>query len=196
MEVLVAAGVLSLLGLLTLALFQTGASGWKKMEAQSGLLADYEVLAGKLVREVQRSVAASASTGTFSDGDAVSFLSALDDTGTFVLDTGGSYKPVWQRYLIFNYDKNKRQVLLSEVKLVPGSPEALAPEPIENYDAGLHSLAAYRTGEGRLLMSDVDSCSFTITDAILTTEIRGSRKRYGREDPEKLHMKASVAFRN
>lgn len=195
-ELLVAATVLSLLSLLTLALFKTGASGWRKLEAQSGLLADYEVLAGKLTKEIQRSVGVSASTGSFPDGDTVAFLSAVDDTGTFTLDTSGSYEPVWQKYLIFNYDKTKRQVTLAEVKLLPGSPEALAPEPIETYDAGLLSLAAYRATEGRLLMKDVDSCTFSLANSILTMEITGSRKRYGREDPETLHMKASAAFRN
>lgn len=202
-ELLVAAGVLSLLGLLTVALFRTGASGWKKLEAQSGLLADYEVLSSKLTREVQRSVAGSVSIGAYPDGTTLSFLSAVDDTGTFVIDTSDDpgfshdYKPVWQKYLIFNYDSNKREVTLNEVLLNAGSPQAKAPAPIETYDAGTgpKPLSSYRSG-GRLLMKDVDACTFSLNNNILTLEVQGSRKRYGRIDPEKLQMKASANFRN
>lgn len=142
-------------------------------------------------------MATSVSIGTYPDGTALSFLSAVDDTGTFVIDTAGDYKPVWQKYLIFNYDSNKREVTLNDVVLIGGSPQAKAPAPIETYDAGTgpKPLSSYRTG-GRLLMKDVDACTFSLNNNILTVEVKGSRKRYGRIDPEKLQMKASANFRN
>ena len=186
--------VLGLMGLLTVALFRTGASGWKKLEAQSTMLADYEVLQAKLSREAQRSTFVSASTETDADGTTLAFLSAVDDSGEFVLDNG-TFNPLWQKYLVFYYESSTRNVYLSEVPLAPGSPESTSPEPLEFYDAGSGKLKDYRTG-GRLLMTDVDVCNFTLDNTMLITEIEGSRLRYGDSEPEELKMITSVAFRN
>lgn len=191
---MVASTVLGLLGLLTVALFRTGASGWKKMEAQSSMLADYEVLTAKLSREVQRSVFASASMAAGPNGSTVAFLSAMDPNGVFAVDTT-TYQPKWQKYLVFYFDEPNRNLYLTEVPLAAGSPEADIPEPIENYDAGTNNIEDYRT-DGRLLMQDLDTCTFTLDNEMLIVEVTGSRKRYGDSDPEKLHMISRAAFRN
>lgn len=194
MEILVACLVLALLGLLTIALFRTGASGWRKLEAQSTLLADYEVLEAKLSREAQRSCFVSASTTVGPNGSTLAFLSAMNDDGVFAIDPL-SYQPVWQKYLVFYYDQNARRIYLAEVPLVPGSPEISAPQRLEDYDAGTGSLEDYRH-DGRLLMTDVDTCNFSLLDSILSFEIAGSRKRYGDTEPEILRMAGSAGFRN
>ena len=194
-ELMVAMTVLSVAGLLTMALFRMGVGGWKKMEAQSGLLADYEVLSGKLSREVQKSTYVSASTDIGPDGPTLAFLSATDDTtGVFHLDPV-SYQPRWQSYQVFYYDSAARRIYLHKVPLAPGSPEIDSPEPIEDYDAGTGNIHDYRTA-GRLLMADVDLCTFTLADNMLVLQVEGSRRRYGTERPETLKMRTSIAFRN
>jgi Prokaryotic N-terminal methylation motif len=192
-ELIVASFVLGLLGLLTVALFRTGASGWKKLEAQSTMLADYEVLNTKISREAQRSVYGSASTDVGANGPTLAFLSALDDDGVFVLSD--TYEPVWQKYLVFYHDQAKRSVYFAEVPLIKDSPEIKVPGPLQNYDGGSPDLDKYRT-DGRLLMTDVDRCTFTLAGTMLTVEIEGSRKRYGDSKPETLEMINSTAFRN
>ena len=194
-ELLVASVVLGLLGLLTVALFRSGASGWKKLEAQSTMLADYEVLTAKISKEVQRSVVASVdidSPGV--NGPTLSFLSAMDNNGVFALDTT-TFKPRWQKYLIFYFDQANRKLYLNEVELIPGSPEADAPEPLPSYDAFTGNIEDYRNG-GRLLMTDLDTCTFTLNNSLIEVEVSGTRKRYGDEKPEKLHMICRAAFRN
>lgn len=199
-ELIVTSVILGLLGLLTVVLFRTGASGWKKLEAQSGLLADYEVFNEKLSREVQRSNFSSASKADTPDdtGTTLAFLSAMDDNGEFALDTDSpapTFEPVWQRYLVFYWDKPSGRLYLNEVKLVAGSPEMNAPEPLELYDAGTGDINDYRTG-GRLLMTSVDKCQFKLEDMMLTVEIGAKKSRYGDEQPEALDMINSVSFRN
>jgi hypothetical protein len=193
-ELLVASFVLGLLGILTAALFRTGANGWKKMEAQSTMLADYEVLNSKISREVQRSIFSSASVATHPDGPTLAFLSAVDDTGEFVLHED-TFEPVWQKYLVFYFDQPARKLYLREVPLEDEAPEKDIPEPFEEYDEGSGDLNDYRT-DGRLLMTDLDSCEFTLDNFMLTTEVKGSRVRYGDSQPETLHMINSVGFRN
>jgi Tfp pilus assembly protein PilE len=193
-EMLIASFILGLLGLLTVALFRTGASGWKKMEAQSGLLADYEVFSEKISREVQRSNFGSASTATSPDGTTLAFLSAIDDTGTFVMDTA-AYKPLWQKYLIFYWDQPNSRLYLTQEVLAPGSPEINFADRLENYDAGTGNLNDYRTG-GRLLMTGVENCTFELNEYMLTVEIAASKSRYGDSQPETLNMVNSITFRN
>jgi type II secretory pathway pseudopilin PulG len=201
-ELIVASLILGLLGLLTVVLFRTGASGWKKLEAQSGLLADYEVFNEKLSREVQRSNFGSAYAADTPDdtGTTLAFLSAMDDNGNFALDTGPgppapTYEPEWQKYLVFYWDKPARRIYLNEVKLAAGSPEVNTPVPIEMYSAGTGNINDYRTG-GRLLMTDVDNCRFELDNFMLTVEVGASKRRYGDEQPETLNMVNSVGFRN
>lgn len=193
-ELLVASFVLGLLGLLTVALFRTGASSWKKLEAQSSMLAEYEVLNEKLSREIQRSVYASASTAVSPDGSTLAFLSAIDEHGVFVLNPT-THEPEWQKYLIFYFHQPTRKCYMAELPLAAGSPEKDTPETLENYDAGSGNLNDYRK-DGRLLMTDLDVCNFTLADSMLNLEIGGSRSRYGSSQPEVLKMTNSTAFRN
>lgn len=193
-ELTVASMVLGMLGLLTVVLFRTGASGWKKMEAQSGLLADYQVLESKLGREVRRSVFGSASAMSDTNGTTVIFLSAMDDSGNFAVDED-TYEPRWQKYLVFYWDRAARRVYLNEVKLAAGSDEIEHPGQIEDYADWTGNLEDYRK-KGRLLMTDVDECTFTLADTMLTLELSATKKRYGDEAPEKLDMLNSIAFRN
>lgn len=193
-ELMIAGFVLGLLSLVTVALFRTGASGWKKMEAQSTMLADYEVLDGKVTREVQRSTYISASTVVGPDGPTLAFLSAVDDTGVFVLDpvTG---EPIWQKFIIFYFDQANRRLYLTDLPLDPASTLRTAPQALEAYPEGTGDLNDYRTG-GRLIMTDLDSCTFTLNDSMLAVEVRGSRERFGSNNPETLHMISSMAFHN
>lgn len=193
-ELLVTSFILGLLGLLTVVLFRTGASGWKKMEAQSGLLADYEVFNEKITREVQRSTFASAFTDSDpTEGTTFAFLSAMDDTGTFV--TNDAFEPQWQKYLIFYWDRPNRRLYMTEEKLVAGSPEIDNPKPLNEYGEFTGILADYRTG-GRLLMTDVDSCLFDTDNFMVTIEVGATKVRYGDKVPETLNMVNSIAFRN
>lgn len=190
-ELLVAMGILGLLGVLTVVLFRTGASGWKKIGAQSDLLSDYQVFSEKVARESHRSAFASASVANHADGTTLAFLSAMDDTGTFVIDES-TFTPIWQKYLVFYWDKPSRQIFLAEVELATPS---TAVQRLEDYDEGTGDLNDYRKG-GRLLMTNVDHCSFELLNTMLTVEIAASKLRYGDEEPETLSMLTSVAFRN
>lgn len=189
-----AATVLALSGLLTVVVFRVGAGGWKKLEAQSTMLADYEVLTSKLAREVQRSVYSSASKAFDPNGESLAFLSAVDDTGTFLLDNT-TFAPKWQKYMIFYHDLAARRIYHTHLDLDPSSTIVDNPDVITNYPEGTGNLNNYRTG-GRLLMTDMDVCTFDLADSMLTVKVEGSRKRYGDEKPETLKMEFSLAFRN
>ena len=158
------------------------------------MLADYEVLTAKITKEVQRSVVASVFTDVGVNGPTLSFLSAIDNNGVFALNTT-TLKPHWQKYLIFYFDQANRKLYLNEEKLIVGSPEADTPEPLPSYDAFTGNLEDYRKG-GRLLMTDLDTCTFTLNNRMIEVEVSGTRQRYGDEKPEKLHMICRAAFRN
>ncbi len=185
-EAMVAYMLLAILFLMMFFIYRTGASAWKKAEAQTQLLQEAQVVTGRLSREIERSVYASAGLdpgpGT---GTAVAFLSCWNDaTGEYDYDPG-SRSPLWHKYLICYYNAATQEVFWTETPLVPPS----------STPAPLAALATFRNG-GKLLARNVTRCDFTLSEDMLELQLELSRKRYGSETLEVVQLPLRVFFRN
>lgn len=196
LETMVAAMVLMGLTLTLFFIYQMGASAWKKGEAQTQILQDFQASTARLVREVERSTYSSLSVAPAGGPyTACSFLSPIDDNGLFCFDPIGQ-KPIWQKYVVMWYDAPAQTLFWREIPLAPGSPEAGSPEPIDTYDAGGNAPLTSYCANGQTVAVHVSQCEFLASPRLLTLRLEGTRKRYGSPEPEKFSLETAACFRN
>ncbi len=190
-ELMVAMFVLSLASVTLFLIYKMGASAWMKGNVKTELLQSCQVLAGRVSREVERSIYDSVSLGPGGNGAAL--LSAQDANGVFQYDPF-TERPLWQKYVVFYYDSTAKTVSLREVVGVAGTAQETAPAPIETFSGG--AITDYYNG-GRVLSREVQSCVFSITPAQqLALNITTEKSRYGSPVPEKVSLRSVATFRN
>ncbi len=183
-----AAGLFTLLGLLLFQLYRVGASAWQKSDAELDLMRDLQVVLARLNRDAQGSTYGSLSR----DATALSFLTAVSSGSSpqFVVDPI-TFRPVWQRYLVYYYTPASQTLAVREEPMVPPATSAA---PIESV-AG-QPLSSY-CNSGRPLATHVTLFQVDVTDPdLLEVTLEGRKKRYGSERLETLRMKTTVRMRN
>ncbi len=174
--------------------FFAGAKAWRKTDQRSDILRSAQIVTSQVAREATRSSYNSLTITP--DGRALSFLSALNDAGIFVLDNQGNTR--WQKYLVFYFEPTSGEIRRREVPLLAGSPQERFPEPIERFSgpSGLQPLTHYLNG-GRPLGREVSEFLAETpagTEGLdLTVTVR---KRIGTEPEMSLLLSSHAYFRN
>lgn len=193
LELMVAGSLFLLLGLVLFELYRVGASAWHKSDSQLDVLRNLQVVLTRVSREAQGSSLASESH----DATALSFLTAVKDSTGFVV-APVTFRPVWQRYFVCYYDAGRQSVSVREEPLLPASPEASAPGPIDNFagPSGTQPLAFY-CNSGREIARGITSFQASTTEPdLLELTLEGQQKRYGSKKLESIRLKTTVRMRN
>lgn len=188
-EVVVCIGLLTLLSGLVFFIFDIGSTAWRQTDVGSQIRKQAAVVVGDITRQAERSAFSSLSL----DGEAVSFLTALDNSGQIELGPDG--KLLWKAYLIYYRDSAEGLVLKTRHDLTTA---LMAPVPIEDYDdgSGTKPLSDYLFN-GRRLAQDVELFQPTSSaDQRLEIEIKLSRLGTRNRVPAEFTLASSVLFRN
>ena len=189
LEVMLAAGLLSLLLLMHLAIFQSGMSGWQKVEAQGSLLQQLQVSGA---RWVQSCTQASGSCVDL-DTEAMALLSPITDSQAATTDSG-SGQIVWRATRLFYRDTATQEFRQRTLKWNPPSQDPLTIEEVD-FGSGIHSISFYRNG-GHVLGRNVQTAQFTRQGSCWQLLLRAVQKRYGREQLERVEVRFLAIPRN
>lgn len=189
MEVLLAAGLLSLLLLLHLNIFQGGMSSWQKVETQGSLLQQLQVAGDRWARDCLQSSGSNVEVAT----ETMALLSPTSKTEGPACDPLSGLV-IWRRSEVFFRDAPSREFRLR--KLDWPVPSSIA-QPIEQVDfgTGLQPLNFYRNG-GDVQARDVDLAEFSRQGNCWQLLLRASQKRYGREARETVEVRFLAIPRN
>lgn len=189
-ELMVTVGLFTLLSTAMFWIFKMGASSWHKADTQSDLLRDVQTSVRWVERDAEPSTFAS--LDKFEDADHVAFclLSAVEPKSVnpepqFILDPV-SQLPVWQRYVIYHFDRPKAVFTMREIPVPAGTP----PVPLANLSTYLGA------PDERVLARHVSECGVLIQDGLLELTLTCSRYRYGRPDPETCRLRTVTRPRN
>ena len=181
-------------------MFRMGLNAYHKSQTKNELHQQVQGVSLKLMRELEKSSVASVSINPIPDGDTIGFLSAVDATGTFVVDNRG--RPAWQKYVIYYFDLGDQKIFRTEVPLVPGASQRRVATPIEFYDpgGGAQSVVDYANG-GRQVARDIIEFEINVQPApvsLVQWTIVGAKKRYGLDSrySEQLEARAAAYLRN
>lgn len=178
--------LLSLLMVMMFFIYRTGASAWKKSEAQMRLLQDAQVFTTRLSREAERGAHASVSLDPGpTAGTALSFLTCWNATTQQYEYDASARSPVWQKHLLLYYDSAAKEVLLREIPLAPVSTTAVPLAPLSGFRSG-----------GRTLARNITNCSFSVQDRLLELQLTLELKRYGSPKLEQVQLPTRVFLRN
>ena len=190
LELTIAMSLLAILMVTTFMIYTTGARAWGKGDAKSDLLRAAQIIAAKSTRYMESSTNLSLSVAA--DNSAVAFLSAEDDTGTFLYDPV-SLLPHWQKFIVFYHDPAERVVLFREVSVL-GTPLETTPQPIDALGGG--PVENYKSG-GQPLGREIDQCTFTLTaEGQLLTELQSTKRHYGSDAPATQSTRFLNTLRN
>lgn len=184
-EALVAGALLVVLLGLVLSTYAGGSGALRKIEAQSDLQSQAQVLTMRLSQDLLRANSRSLSL----EPQAVAML--LPAAGMLLDDE--SHELLYDRYVV--YYRQGQEVRRREVALAPDAPERSLPGPIESYGAR-RDLAFYCT-EGQLLASGVTLLNLEqIDDRLLLLEVEMERKRYGKDSPDRFKLTSGFRLHN
>ena len=188
-ELMISATLLGMLLLLNLLIFQTGMSGWRKVDSQANLLQDLQVVGSFWVREVMGSSSLAISLSP----TAVSLPSPRTETAE-PANQGVLGQLSWRRYRIFYYDASTQEIWLGNQTITPPSEN---PQPIElvDFGSGKHPLSYYCTG-GKRLATRVNLFQPSRQGNLIVLRAGGHEKRYGSEKEEDVSVQFSAAPRN
>lgn len=189
-DILVASFVLGLLTTMLFALFRTGIVGLKKVENQSELLRELQLLSLKISRELQESSFRSLSVSP--DGHTVAFLSADDANDNFQMDEFG--RPLWQKFILYHFDATESVVRRTEVPYL--SPEPGSPQTLEVY-TGDELIDHVNSGTPVLVAKHVEECQWRAEPpSLLEFGFRVEKRRYQGTDNELKRLTSQVQLRN
>lgn len=188
MELTVAGFILGLLLFAIFSIYRMGASTLMKVDAQTEMLQQLQTVLSKLSREAERSIYDGVSVSP--DGSAVAILNATYGDGSFAVNASGGI--IWQSYVIYYWDSASNAVARTTLPYLP--PDPTVPDKLESYTG--NPLNVYASG-GQIMARGVTACTFAIEgDTFLQADLEAQKKRYGREDPERLRLRTTVLLRN
>lgn len=177
------------LGLLLTALFavyRIGTSAWQKVDVRADLLGQFHLVSARISTAGGRTPPAGVTISP--DGAAVAVLSPLLDDGTFALDTSTNVL-TYQRHTVFWFDVASLQIRQGDVLLAAPTPTVT---PIDSLDPNWH---LNLPTDFSVLARDVIDFEVTwwATDpAVLQIVSEGARRRYGRQDHERVRLRTLV----
>lgn len=189
-EVLVASFLLGIMLLAVGAIYKIGAAGMSKTTAHSDMLAQAQVTAAKLSREVATSSFDSLTISP--DHTAASFLLRIDEKGHFAFDALDG-RPLWKSYVVYfqENDELKRRVLP-----LPEGAVLLNAAPIEEFAPwGKKPLSEYCT-DGATIARSLKTCNFQNFSGRLRLTLVAEKQRLGKKDPETMELTFITMFRN
>ena len=190
LEIAIAAVILS--GLLTLVflIFRSGILSLRKVENQSTLVRELQLLSLKVSEEVRHSNYFS--MGTSTDGTMLSFLSAVDSSDTFHLDAYG--RPEWQKFIVYYHDDSAQTVMrLTEAYATATPTDA---RTLEEYSGGpLTDFVGQNNPQP--VSHNVSRCLWEIeSSTLLKFEFETEKTRYQSTDKEKKGISGRIYLRN
>lgn len=172
-----------------LGIFITGAGAARKGDARAELVADGQIAMTNMTQDIERAPVLGVSVAPDNQGLAV--LSALDESGAFELDDEG--KPLWSRWAVYYHENGELKKTYVDWTASPSV--RATPIPLEQLDAS-RTVADYETG-GRVLARNVYAVDMRVLPNTTTSlRLELHKKRYGRQDPEKVVMETVVKARN
>lgn len=185
-ELMLGIFLLGMLLFLLFVIFEQGWAAWRQASLRNDLANQSRQVVDSLTREMQSSIYESVSI----QGEAVSFLSARDDSGASVLDGSGNL--VWQRYVLYYRDDPTRRVLRCEVPVAGGVDP---PVPIET--ALGNPLTTYLAPQ-RLIADRVRSLTLEVPAGSRRVEFQVEVEQMQRHGlpPALLTVGSGILFRN
>lgn len=190
-ELLIAGSISAILVGLCTSIFLRGAHIWAKVESQSDVLQEMQVVVAKFHQFGGASRIHSVTADT--DSGVLAFPSASDEAGNSAID-GDSGQAIWYRYDILYYDAAERAMYFRELPIVTPTTD---PERLVNYDdgSGQRPLSFYKS-RGRSLAKDIVEMDTEVDGGVVHLRLKGERRRAGSERPELLEIEGRVYPRN
>lgn len=190
-EVVIAALILGILTGILFFLFRSGIVSLKKVENQSSLIRELQLISLKISEEVRQSTASSMSTSA--DGRVLAFLSAVDESsGEFQVDEFG--RPEWQEYVVFYHEPSDLTIRRLKVDYSPVlRTDAI---PLEEYSGGdLDDFIG--TNNPAPVAHNISHCEWEAeSSTLLRFEIESEKTRYQGTDKERKTITSRVYLRN
>lgn len=190
LDIMVASVILGLLLFALFSLFRTGVVGLKKVDNQSSLLRELQILSLKIGRAAHESSFDSLSVSP--DQTIVAFLSAEDGNGDFIADDLG--RPVWQKFIVYYLQTSDNTIYRTEVPYTATDPSETT--TYEDYSGGTLP-ALVGSGDPRPLAKNITFCRWErLSPALLSFQFQAERQRYQSDDFEKKSLTSTVKLRN
>jgi prepilin-type N-terminal cleavage/methylation domain-containing protein len=189
-EVIVAIAILGILTTTLFAMFKTGVTALRKVENQSELIRELQLLSLKITQEASESTYTSLSVSP--DGHIVSFLSAVDSDGNFQANEFG--RPVWQKFILYYYDTADSTIKRTVVDFTPPTPTDS--RTLETY-SGDELTEFIGTGDPVPVGHRVAFCRWKSSPpALLNFEFVVEKQRHQGRDMETKSLASTVKLRN
>lgn len=196
-EVTVTSALLGLMLLAAGAIYKISVVAMSKTTAQSEMLAEAQVAAAKLSREVATSSFDSLTVTP--DRDGACFLVRYDEAGRLEFDIDG--RPLWQSYVIYFFED---ATLKRRVIPLPAESPIQDAAPIEKYKPwGSKPLTTFLGMSDDALgsvttpvTSGIDKCTFQTFSGRLSLTLAARKQRLGKTEPETLELTFITMFRN
>ena len=190
-EVVIAALILGILTGVLFYLFRSGIVSLKKVENQSSLIRELQLISLKISEEVRQSTASSMSTSV--DGRVLAFLSAVEETsGEFQVDEFG--RPEWQKYVVFYHDTSDLTIRRLIVDYTP----VLRTDAITLEEYGGSALDNYiGTNNPAPVAHDISHCEWEVeSSTLLRFKLESEKIRYQGTDKERKTITSRIYLRN
>ncbi|MBS2033973.1 hypothetical protein JST97_03245 [bacterium] len=188
-EVLLAGGLLSLLLLINLQVFQSGMSGWQKVETQGSLLQQIQVAGGRWTQSCTQASGSNLDV----DAEAMGLLSPTTSSQAATIDPSSS-QLIWRSTRVFYRDATSQEFRQRNLDWPTPSPSGVGIDQID-FGSGKHPLGFYKNG-GHVLARSVQFAEFTRQGACWQLRLRATQKRYGREQLEQVEVRFLAIPRN
>ena len=189
-EILIASIILGLLVTALFGLFRTGIVSMRKVDNQTELIRELQILSLKITDEA--SASSFKSLCLSGNHEAVSFLSAVDKNGVFRTDEFG--RPEWQEFILYYYQQEDSTIRRTTVPFVTGSP--IEARTLEQYSG--KSIDFY-LGQGTptILAHRVSGCRWDANPpAVIEFEFKVEKQRYQQKDMEQKRLFSAITMRN
>lgn len=189
-DILIASILLGLLTAILFSLLKSGTVALRKVENQSELLRELQLLSLKISQEAQESNFASLSVSA--DETMVAFLSAKDSNGVFQADNFG--RPLWQKFVVYYHDVSDNTIRRTEVPHSSTSPLNAVTLEVSSGGA-ITDFSGF--GNPTTLAHNVTSCKWkAISPGLLNFEFHAEKKRFQAEGMEQKSFSSTVRLRN
>lgn len=163
LELIVAMSIWLFMSSLTYAMFISASRSWIKVSQKATLLQRFEVLAGKVQREVSGS---SRSSVTISpDQSALSFLSASTDNPNQPYQFGAQGRLQWQKFVVYYHDSVSGGVFRTETPLTTPSIRSVVIDSLGG--GGINSYLI----DGQPIALNVTECDFRLRNGKLVMDV-------------------------
>ena len=189
-EIAIASLILAILLTLVFLVFRSGIVSLRKVENQSTLVRELQLLSLKVSEEVRQSTYFS--MGTSTDGTMLSFLSAVDNSETFHLDAYG--RPEWQKFIVYYHDSDEQTVKRLTEAYVTATPTDA--RTLEDYSGGpLTDFVDQNNPQP--IAHDISRCLWEIeSSTLLKFEFETEKTRYQSTDKERKSITGRIYLRN